>query len=317
MLRRGLAATMVTGLVTLGAVALTAAPAAAHTNTVRGTAECVDGRYVVEWTVTNDDKDHDAALTFEVWPEKSDLTLADEIEAGGTITGTQVLPAGSTGIKENGVNVAKILVHGEWQDGDKKLTQDEFVAVPLPGTSCGTASESPSTAKPSADIELSCDVFAIKLVNPTARTVKFTVVFQFDDSEPVSDQFLVKAGKELVIPDDVEGKGEDSEDTAGEFDDSDEGDFDKFAVGVFHQETELASDDIDFSKCEDEASPSVSPEATESASAAPAAVTSVSPAAESSLPVTGASLGGLIAVATLVLGLGVTMVVFTRRRKRA
>lgn len=310
---------MVTGLVTVGAVALTAAPASAHTADVRGTAECVDGQYVVAWTVTNNDKDNDATLDVAALPEKSKLSLPDTVQAGETVEGTQVLPPGSNGIKNAaGENVARLAIHGVWKDGDKVLKSDVTADVPLPGPSCRTHVPPPSQAKPSADATLSCDEFAIELVNPTKYPVRFTVAFQFDQHKVVYDDFLVHAGKKLVIPDDTASSEDTGKDAAAAFDESDESDFANLAVSVFVKKTKLASDEIDYSDCESASPAPSTPVESASASPAPvAAAPSVSPAASSSLPVTGASLGGLLVSVAALLGLGVTLVVFTRRRKRA
>lgn len=327
--RRGLAATMVTGLVTFGAVALTAAPASATTNTVKGTAECVDGRYIVEWTVTNQDPKLDESIEVEAQPEKSHVRIDDEIEAGKSITGKQVLPKGSTGIKDaKGNHVARLDVHGTWKDGDKVIEHDATADVPLPGKSCDepkpTASPSASEDEDvlSADITLSCDVFSIDLTNDTDRRARFTVAVKFDDEKPLSQDFAVNPGKTLTLPDDLENEAD-----FKAFAKADDDDFEvsKIAVAVFAQGDKLDTASLDLNKCDEEegAEPSESASPSESAVAGDdEAQPSVSPAAndenaDDSLPVTGASLGGLIAGAVLVLGLGIGMVVVTRRRKRA
>jgi hypothetical protein len=309
---------MVTGLVSIGAVALTAAPASAHTADVRGVAECVDGQYVVAWTVTNNDKDHDATLDVSVLPEHSKVSLPDALKAGETVQGAQVLPAGSTGIKNAaGERVARIAVHAEWKDG--VLKNDVAVDAPLPGASCGKAPASPVHAKPSADTTLTCDVFQIDLTNPAKRPVRFTVAFQFDHHKVVYDDFLVRPGKTLSIPDDVLSGDEHGKEAAAKFNEAKDQDFDRLAVAVFVKDRKLASDQIDYSDCQEESAsptPGESVPASASPSQVAAASPSVSPAAESKLPVTGASLTGLLAGAVLVLGLGVAMVLGTRRRKR-
>jgi hypothetical protein len=326
--RRGLAATMVTGLATIGAVALTAAPASAHTNNVKGTAECVDGQYVVEWTVTNQDPKVAEKLKVEVLPKGSELELADKVEAGKTITGTQTLPKGSRGVKDaEGRNVAKIHVVGEWKDGDKTLTDEDFVDVPLPGRFCGETPEPSKSAEveePAAAIELSCEVFQIDLTNPTDRPVKYTVAVKFDDEKPLSQDFVVRPGKTLTLPDDLEDEAD-----FKAFAKAGDEDFEvsNIAVAVFAKGDKLDAEALDLDECEEGARPTESAEPSESPSASVApvddeAAPSVSPAANSesedgSLPVTGASLGGLLAGAVLILGLGVGMVVVTRRRKRA
>ncbi|WP_169744999.1 LPXTG cell wall anchor domain-containing protein [Cryptosporangium arvum] len=329
-LRRGLAATMVTGLVTMGAMSLSAAPANAaekSENLVKGTAEFVDGRYVVEWSVTNQDKETDEKITAVVWPEDSKLELDDEIEAGETIEGKQFLPKGSKGIKDaQGRDVAKIHVHGEWRKDGKKVEHDEFVDVPLPPVK----GESPKpTHKPSEDevsaaIVLSCEAFSIELTNPTDRPVRFKVFIKLDDNRPLTEEFKVDAGDTLTLPEDL-----DKEDAGSVAKVSEDGelDFSKITVAVVNRDKKLAQKSLDVTKCEDEdnnAEETTSPEASPSASASEVASggddneAAPSPAAEEdSLPVTGASLGGLIAAAVLVLGLGVGMVVFTRRKKRA
>jgi hypothetical protein len=316
---------MVTGLATLGAVALTAAPASAHTAEVHGIAECVDGQYVVAWTVTNDDKDHDAKLDVSVLPEKSKLTLVDKLKAGETVTGTQILPMGSRGIKNAaGEHVARIAIHGVWDAGDQVLTNDATADVRLPGTSCGASTPPPSTdkastAKPNSETTLTCDDFQIDLTNPTKRPVRFTVAFQFDRHKVVYDDFLVRPGKTLTIPDDVLSGDESGKNAANKFNQSGDDEFSKLAVTVAVRKTQLATAEIDYSDCKESPSPSPSESQAVSASPSPAVVLSpsVSPAADSSLPVTGASLGGLLAGAALVLGLGTLMVVSTRRRKRS
>jgi LPXTG-motif cell wall-anchored protein len=328
-LRRGLAATMVTGLVTMGAVALTAAPANAHENKVRGTAECVDGQYVVEWTVQNLDKDHAEKLTVAVWPEDSELDLADKVKAGETIEGTQTLPKGSRGIKDaQGRDVAKIHVKGSFLDKDgkpaldkdgKAIEHEEFVDVPLPGT-CGKPkpTETPDADEPSAAVVLSCEAFSIELTNPTDRTVKFRVFIKLDDERPLTEEFKVDAGETLTLPEDLD---EEDSGTVGKVSEDGELEFSKIKVVVAVRDQKLAEKSLDLATCEDdEAEPTASPSVSESVASGGDASPSVSPAADSeegSLPVTGASLGGLIAAAVLVLGLGVGMVVFTRRRKRA
>jgi hypothetical protein len=323
-LRRGLAASMVTGLVTMGAVALTAAPANAHENSVKGTAECVAGRYVVDWTVTNLDKDHAETLTVAVWPEGSKLDLDDEIEAGKTITGKQFLPRGSRGIKDaKGRDVAKIHVHGEWKDGDKKLESDEFVDVPLPGDNCGKPkpTQTPAVEAPSAAIVLSCEAFSIELTNPTDRPVRFKVLITLDDNDPLAEEFKVDAGESLTLPEDLD---EDDAGSVAKVSEDGELEFSKIKVAVAVRDKKLAEKSLDVTKCEDEAeetaSPAPSPSVSSSEVASGGEDSTPSPAAESedgSLPVTGASLGGLIAAAALVLGLGVGLVVMTRRKKRA
>jgi len=321
---------MVTGLVTVGAVALTAAPANAHENYVKGTAECVDGRYVVSWEVTNKDETNDETIAVTVEPTGSEIELADKIKAGETIKGTQTLPAGSRGIKdEAGRDVAKIHVHGEWKTDKGTLKHSEYVDVPLPGDSCGSVkpSETPAVQAPSAFIVLSCEAFSIELTNPTAETVKFRVAIKLDNDKPLIEEFAVAAGKKLALPDDLDeadagSLGEVSEGS----EESEEGDleFTKIAVSVSVKDKQLAEKSLDLATCDDGGvNPTKSPTASPSVSASVAPGTgvdvTVSPAADSedSLPVTGASLGGLIAAAVLVLGLGIGMVVFTRRRKRA
>ncbi|TQS42873.1 hypothetical protein [Cryptosporangium phraense] len=312
---------------TLGAVAL-AEPASATTNAVKGTAECVDGRYVVEWTVTNQDPHLDEAIEVKAQPEKSHVRIADEIEAGKSITGKQVLPKGSTGIKDAmGKNVARLEVHGTWKDGDKVIEKDATADVPLPGKSCDEPepSQSPSADEEdtlSADITLSCDVFSIDLTNDTDRRARFTVLVKFDDDKPLAQDFAVNPGKTLTLPDDL--KNEDDFKALAKADDEDF-DVSKIAVAVIAQGDKLDSASLDLNKCDEEEGTEPSDEASPSESAVAGddeAQPSVSPASnseseEGSLPVTGASLGGLIAGAVLVLGLGVGMVVFTRRRKRA
>ena len=315
---------MVTGLVTMGAVALTAAPANAHENSVKGTAECVQGRYVVDWTVTNLDKDLDEKLTVAVWPEDSKLVLDDEIEAGESITGKQILAKGSRGIKDSkGRDVAKIHVHGEWRDGKKVLEHDEFVDVPLPGE-CGDKPKpkpDEDEDEASAAIVLSCEAFSIELTNPTDRQVRFKVFIKLDDNQPLAEEFKVDAGDTLTLPEDL-----DKEDAGSVAKVSEDGelDFDKIKVVVAVRGEKLAEKSLDVTKCEDEdeadesAAPSPSVSSSQVASGGDDNPAEPSPAAEEgSLPVTGASLGGLIAAAALVLGLGVAMVVFTRRKKRA
>jgi len=318
---------MVTGLVTMGAVALTAAPANATTNVVKGTAECVEGRYVVDWTVTNQDKDEAEKLTLAVWPEDSKLELDDEIEAGKSIKGKQFLPKGSRGVKDSkGRDVAKIHVHGEWEKDGKTVEHDEFVDVPLPGDNCGDKpkpTQSPDEDKPSAAIVLSCEAFSIELSNPTDRTVRFKVAIKLDDDQPLTEEFKVDAGDTLTLPEDL-----DKEDAGSVAKVSEDGelDFSKITVAVAVRGQKLAEKSLDVSKCEDEdaeesASPAPSPSVSSSqvASGGDDQGAEPSPAADSeegSLPVTGASLGGLIAAAALVLGLGVGMVVLTRRKKR-
>ncbi|MFG1921224.1 LPXTG cell wall anchor domain-containing protein [Cryptosporangium sp. NPDC048952] len=327
-LRRGLAASMVTGLVTMGAVALTAAPANATENVVKGTAECVDGRYVVEWTVTNQDKETDEKLTVAVWPEDSKLELDDEIEAGKTIEGKQFLPKGSRGVKDaKNRDVAKIHVHGEWRKDGKKVEHDEFVDVPLPGDNCGgkpRPTQKPDEDEASAAIVLSCEAFSIELTNPTDRPVRFRVFIKLDDNEPLTEDFKVDAGDSLTLPEDLD---KDDAGSVAKVSEDGELDFSKIKVAVAIRDKKLAEKSLDVTKCEDEdnnAEETESPEASPSASASEVASggedneAEPSPAAEEdSLPVTGASLGGLIAAAVLVLGLGIGMVVFTRRKKRA
>jgi len=325
-LRRGLAASMVTGLVTMGAVALTAAPANATENVVKGTAEFVDGRYVVEWTVTNQDKDDDEKLTVVVWPEGSKLELDDEIEAGKSIKGTQTLPKGSTGVKDaKGRDVAKIHVHGEWDKNGKKVEHDEFVDVPLPavkGPDKPKPSQSADEDEASAVIVLSCEAFSIELTNPTERPVRFKVAIKLDDDQPLTEEFKVDAGETLTLPEDLD---KDDAGSVAKVSEDGELEFTKIKVAVAVRGDKLAEKSLDVSKCEDEdaaeesASPAPSPSVSSSQVASGGDATEPSPAADSesgSLPVTGASLGGLIAAAALVLGLGVGMVVFTRRKKR-
>ncbi|MFI5955242.1 hypothetical protein [Cryptosporangium sp. NPDC051539] len=326
-LRRGLAATMVTGLVTIGAVALTAAPASATTNAVKGTAECVDGRYIVEWTVTNQDPNLDESIEVEAQPEKSHVRIADEIEAGKSIKGKQVLSKGSTGIKDaKGHHVARLEVHGKWMDGDKVVEKDVTADVPLPGKSCDEPepSQSPSAEEDelSADITLNCDVFSIDLTNDTDRRARFTVAVKFDDDKPLTQEFAVNPGKTLTLPDDLKDEAD-----FKAFAKADDDDFEvsKIAVAVFAGRDKLDAASLDLNKCDEEEGTEPTDEASPSQSAVAGddeAQPSVSPASnseseEGSLPVTGASLGGLIAGAVLVLGLGVGMVVVTRRRKRA
>lgn len=315
---------MVTGLVTMGAVALTAAPANAQENSVKGTAECVQGRYVVDWTVTNLDKDRDEKLTVAVWPEDSKLVLDDEIEADESITGEQTLPKGSRGIKDaKGRDVAKIHVHGEWKDGDKLLEHDEFVDVPLPGE-CGDRprpTQQPDEDEVSAAIVLSCEAFSIELTNPTDREVRFKVFIRLDDNEPLTEEFKVDAGDTLTLPEDL-----DSDDAGSVAKVSEDGDleFSKIKVSLAVRDQNLAEKSLDVTECGDEdnadenESAEPSPSTSEVASGGEDDEAEPSPAAEEdSLPVTGASLGGLIGAAALVLGLGVAMVVFTRRKRRA
>ncbi|SHN47787.1 LPXTG-motif cell wall anchor domain-containing protein [Cryptosporangium aurantiacum] len=319
---------MVTGLVTMGAVALTAAPANAHENYVKGTAECVDGRYVVEWTVQNLDEEHDEKLTVSFEPTGSETEIADEIKAGESIKGTQKLPKGSRGIKDkDGRDVAKIYVKGVFLDKDGKpafkedgktpLVHEEWVDVPLPGT-CGDVkpSETPAPDKPSASIVLSCEAFSIELVNPTDKTVKFRVFIKLDDDKPLTEEFRVDAGEKLTLPADLDKEDAGS---VGKVSEEGELEFSKIKVAVAVRDQKLAEKSLDLATCEDGAEPTASPSVSASVAPGGDASPSVSPAADSedSLPVTGASLGGLIAAAALVLGLGVAMVVVTRRRKRA
>lgn len=318
---------MVTGLVSMGAVALSAAPANANENFVKGTAECVQGRYVVDWTVTNSDKKLDEKLTVAVWPEDSKLELDDEIEAGKSISGKQILAKGSRGIKDaKGRDVAKIHVHGEWKSGDKVLEHDEFVDVPLPGE-CGDKpkpTQKPDEDQASAAIVLSCEAFSIELTNPTDRPVRFKVFIRLDDNQPLTEEFKVDAGDTLTLPEDLD---KDDAGSVAKISEDGELEFSKIKVAVAVRDKKLAEKSLDVRKCEDEdnnaeetTSPAPSPSVSSSQVASGGddnSTTEPSPAAESdSLPVTGASLGGLIAAAALVLGLGVGLVVMTRRKKR-
>jgi LPXTG-motif cell wall-anchored protein len=304
-LRRGIAATAVTGLVTLGAAAFTAAPANAWTGSVTGAAECSDGNWVVAWTVKNSEK-VPAALAYKGKTPADKVDIAPAVPAGGEVTGGQTLPGKTTGAVEATFTLT-------WPDAGKPPVSEDFKGtVTLPSKPC--VKDVTRAPKPSAHIKLDCDTFKIFLKNEGTAPARFFVLVKIGDDKWIKDgPFLVKPGRTLVLP----PKG--SEDSVARAEPSKSAPAEEepptIAVKVISGGKVLDSAKLDLADCEEESTPpSASPSET---SAAPAPVVNTpSPAAEeSSLPVTGASLGGLIAAAFLVLAAGIGMVVFTRRRK--
>jgi LPXTG-motif cell wall-anchored protein len=150
----------------LAATFAVSAPASAHHPLVKGDYRCVDGQWEVTWSVTNSEKDLAGTLTEASYQPAHQGTT---IKAGATLPksgdGALVekltLPADATG--------AALAVEAEWYRDYDHIVKAASASLTFRG-------DCEKKEKPSVIFESLCDGSVdITLINPTRRTVTFTV----------------------------------------------------------------------------------------------------------------------------------------------
>jgi hypothetical protein len=122
-----------------------ASPASAHHTTITGEAVCADqGGYEITWTVENSEKNKVAtveSVTTDPDTPVAEITAGAEIEEGGSVVGTQVVPLDTKN--------AKLTVKAKWQ-GAENTSSGEVTKFPK---DCAPA----KVAKPSASFQTACE----------------------------------------------------------------------------------------------------------------------------------------------------------------
>lgn len=177
----------------VGAIAL-AAPAQATYDPVKltGGYECVDGQWVVTWTVENKFKKTDIKVKELSSELDGDLQEGAEIEDGDSLSGTQTLPGDATD--------ASLEVKYKYYWFGKKKYDTVEDSMPLKG-------ECVPPVSGTATVEYDCETLSVAITNDSETDGTFTVAANGDSqdvavpagetSEPV--EFEVEEGLEVDV----------------------------------------------------------------------------------------------------------------------
>jgi hypothetical protein len=285
------------------------APASAHTASVAGSFVCdrKTGEYVVTWTVSNDYKD--VATLSKVtlapdgatWTTELPTTVAAAVskDEPSSVTGVVRLPGTAT--------ATSLSVHATWPDQYDKASA---AALKLAGT-CA-----PNEAKPAAEIVLTCEHATITLKNEGTAPATFRVYVKVDDGEfqQVPEVKVQPGDTEVLTEADLAPEQKTLIAAAADGNAPPR----VITVKVVAKHMDDVVESIDFADCEQPSeSPSPSPSITASpvVEQPPSSPPAVPPSG--SLPVTGASVGGLAVGAMAALGVGIALTVLARRRKQS
>lgn len=151
------------GAALLGAAAVVAiaSPASAHHPTVSGEAVCTSaGTWLVRWTIGNSERDIPGTITaLTVRPEGTKVTGVDvgtQVAAGGNVLGIHVVP-GDKG-------KAEVAVSMQWTRGSRKIDANRRGSVEFGGTCTKPSS------KPAARFASDCEGVTVTLVNEKDAT---------------------------------------------------------------------------------------------------------------------------------------------------
>jgi LPXTG-motif cell wall-anchored protein len=161
-----------TSLGTAAVIALSATPAYAHTVSVSGSKRCVDGNWVVTWTVANSETNKFGVLTaVSHTPPSPALSIivqnAQLPKKPGVLTETVTLP-GSTAS-------ASLTVTADWERADPK-TDSEYLTL---GGDCV-----PPPPQIEVDTESDCDEFSVTVTNTGTVQASGTVTPNGGAAEP-------------------------------------------------------------------------------------------------------------------------------------
>lgn len=313
---------------------LLASPASAHDAAVKGTAACqADGSYTVTWTIGNDWKD--AASISDVKAAPVDLKSAvGDVAANSSTTATQAgVPASA---KE-----ATLAFTATWQDG-VKVHKSGTVKLPgscTPKPDCvsaaaasyqhtfdgakGTATVSLAdgqklckdssqdfslasyTAQSAGDFASSLPQTLFDQDSGTIDATHTSITLNVKLPDCYLQVDLIWGGKSEVLPGFTKGSPTYGSKVLGSK--AAPGNLSKGVFGAYHGGTTAC--------VATSASPSLSPSASPTESAAAPVSSSPAPGAGGGLPVTGTSLTAFIVAAVVLIGGGATLFIVARRRR--
>lgn len=207
-------------LVATAAMLASAAPASAHHTVVNGECQLDNGKYVVVWTVQNNESKLDAKITkVDASPDGTSFSgfeVGTTLPASGTLTGKQSIidgqekatlavaaDWGDNGEWNNKVNKKTVKIDEKCRGGQQTPPASPSVpAEPTPSASPSPEPEPtlpPLPGEPDVDIVFTCEEVQFTFVNPEDG-VEIELIFTPSTGEKVTVKFPVGETKTVKFP---------------------------------------------------------------------------------------------------------------------
>lgn len=274
-------------LVATAAMLAVAAPASAHHTILSGECQLDNGKYVVVWTVQNNEAKMDAKITkLEASPDGTNFSgfeVGTPLPAGGKLTGKQTIidgqekavlvvaaDWGDNGEWNNKNNTKTVNIDEKCRSGQQPPASPSVPAEPSPSATPSPEPEPtlpPLPGEPEVDIVFTCEEIQFTLKNPK-DSVDFELIFTPSKGAKVTKNFPAGETTTVKFP---ATKG--------------------FKVVVSSKDWEGETVEIPFEQPED------------------------CDGEGGGLPVTGTAVGGIAAGAAVLLAIGAGLFVMSRRRR--